>query len=255
MKKTLSVIVIAKNEEKNLPECLKRLKFAGEIILIDNNSTDRTHWVAKKFNARIYNYAGMDFSKMRILGARLGSFNWLLYIDADERVTAERAKEIKEKLIRPPQKAAPAAYSLIRRNFYFRRSWPAGENIIRLIKKDALIGWSGPVHESPRINGTVSRLKNPLLHYTHNDLFDMVEKTNLWSETEADLRYKKNHPEVVWWRFYRVMLTAFFNYFIRQNGFRAGAIGLVESLFQAFSIFITYAKLWERQISPKAKIA
>lgn len=75
----------------------------------------------------------------------------------------------------------------------------------------------------------------------------MVEKTNKWSDTEALLRFNSNHPKMTWWRFPRVMLTAFFNSYIRQGGWKAGAVGLIESVYQSFSMFITYAKLWELQ--------
>jgi hypothetical protein len=79
----------------------------------------------------------------------------------------------------------------------------------------------------------------------------MVEKTNKWSVIEARLRFDAGHPPVVWWRFPRVMLQAFSNSYITQGGWKAGAVGLMESMFQAFSIFITYAKLWELQQDKK----
>ena len=81
----------------------------------------------------------------------------------------------------------------------------------------------------------------------------MLNKTIEWSSAEAMLRYNAGHPQMTWWRFPRVMLTAFFDSYIKQQGFRAGAIGLIESIYQSFSIFITYAKLWELQRNAKLK--
>ena len=85
------------------------------------------------------------------------------------------------------------------------------------------------------------------MHYTHRDLESMVNKTAAWSSIEAAQRYKQNHPKISWWRFPRVMLTAFFNSYIIQGGYKAKTVGIIESVYQAFSIFITYAKLWEMQ--------
>ena len=68
-----------------------------------------------------------------------------------------------------------------------------------------------------------------------------------WSTIEAELRFKARHPKMTWWRFPRVMFTAFYDSYIKQKGYKVGAVGIMESMYQAFSIFITYAKLWELQ--------
>ena len=179
---------------------------------------------------------------MRNLGKDKAKNDWLLYIDADEIVTLSLAAEIA--LI---SNKHYSAYQLIRRNYYFDTVWPYQDKIIRLMRKDSLAGWHGPVHETPEIVGQIGVLKNPLLHYTHDDFVRMVEKTNAWSEIEAELLFKSHHPPVVFWRFSRVMLTSFWNSYINQKGYSTGSVGLIESIYQAFSIFVTYAKLWEKQ--------
>ncbi len=75
----------------------------------------------------------------------------------------------------------------------------------------------------------------------------MVDNTLVWSEIEANLRLATGHPPVTWWRIPRVMTTTFFDYYVFQNGWRIGTVGLIESMYQAFSTFITYARLWEMQ--------
>ncbi len=115
------------------------------------------------------------------------------------------------------------------------------------MKKDALIGWQGSLHESPIIAGKTGKLEHFLLHYTHRDISSMVEKTNEWSDIESQLLYKSNHPPMRQWRFIRIILTYFFRAYIRDRGFKMGVSGFIESTYQAFSGFITYAKLWERQ--------
>ena len=75
----------------------------------------------------------------------------------------------------------------------------------------------------------------------------MVNKTLEWSKIEAELRFNSNHPKMVWWRFPRVMTTAFLNSYVKQGGYKVGTVGIIESVYQSFSMFITYARLWEMQ--------
>ncbi len=240
----LTAIIITKNEEKNITACLKKLDFTDEIIVIDNESEDKTVQIAKELGAKVYKVAGLDFSYLRNIGKEKAKGKWILYIDADEEVTKSLASEIKEVV---DKERKFSAYTILRKNYFFGKSWPGYEKMIRLIKKDALLGWCGSLHESPMVIGEIGVLKSPLLHFTHNDLSSMVSKTNEWSEIEAQLRYKNNHPKVTWWRFYSVMFSTFWNSYIKNAGWKMGTAGLVESIYQAFSMFITYAKLWEKQ--------
>jgi len=125
--------------------------------------------------------------------------------------------------------------------------WTAIEKLERLFKKDALKSWKGQLHESPEIQGEAGELDGFLLHYTHRDLASMLTKTNEWSAIEAKLRYDTFHPQMEWWRFFRVMWTGFSNSYIQQGGWKVGTAGLIESVYQGFSMFVTYAKLWEMQ--------
>ena len=131
--------------------------------------------------------------------------------------------------------------------------WPGGEYILRLMKKDGTGQWYGELHESARVNGEIGRLHAPMLHDTHRTLEEMVAKTNEWSKVEAKLRFDAGHPPIVWWRFIRVMLTGFIDSFVTRGGWRVGAVGWIESIYQAFSMFITYAKLWELQNTKSIK--
>jgi hypothetical protein len=117
-----------------------------------------------------------------------------------------------------------------------------------------LKGWKGKLHESPIVDGEIGKINEGfILHFTHRDLESMLSKTIEWSTQEALLRYNSGHPQMTWWRFPRVMLTTFFDSYIRQGGYKAGATGIVESMYQSFSMFVTYAKLWELQNQAKNK--
>ena len=77
----------------------------------------------------------------------------------------------------------------------------------------------------------------------------MLSKTIAWSSQEALLRYNSGHPKMSWWRFPRVMISAFLSSYVKQQGYRAGVVGIIEGIYQSFSMFVTYAKLWELQKS------
>lgn len=244
---SISGIVITQNVENIIADCLDSLSFCDEIIVVDNKSEDRTKDVAKKMGAKVSEYAQEDFSKLRNFGLKIALGEWILYVDADERVTPELASSIKHQVLSIENNNF-SAFRIKRKNFYFgNHEWPYIEHLERLIRKDKLEGWYGKLHESPRIKGEVGDLDGYLLHYTHRNLSSMLEKTIEWSKIEADLRYKSGHPKMTWWRFPRVMLTAFFDSYVRQGGWKTGTAGLIESMYQSFSIFVTYARLWEMQ--------
>lgn len=240
----ISCVIICRNEEDNIRDCIKTVFFADEIIVIDNKSTDDTVKLAAELGARIFVIEALDFSYLRNIGKEKAKNKWIFYIDADERVTDGLKSEIINSKV---DNSDYAALTIIRQNYYLGKLWPRKERIIRLIKKDKLIGWLGSLHETPQVSGKIGNLNGLLTHFTHNTLYSMVEKTNEWSEVEAQLRYKNNHPKMSWWRFLRVMFTSFWNSYIRESGWKAGIVGLIESIYQSFSSFITYAKLWERQ--------
>ncbi|MCL5069286.1 MAG: glycosyltransferase family 2 protein [Actinobacteria bacterium] len=243
----LSAIVIAKNEEAMISECLDSLSFCDEIIVINNDSSDKTENIAKKLGAKVYNLNTFDFSELRNLGLNKAQGEWLLYIDADERISNLLRESVKSHISNYEYRNIKA-YKIKRKNFYLgNNEWPYIEKLERLFKKDSLKGWKGQLHESPLIDGNVEELDGFLLHYTHRDLSSMLTKTIEWSKIEAELRYKTSHPKITWWRLPRVMLTAFFDSYIKQQGYRAGTAGLIESIYQSFSMFITYARLWELQ--------
>jgi glycosyltransferase involved in cell wall biosynthesis len=256
----LSAVVIARNEESRIATCLESLSFCDEIIVIDNGSTDKTLEIAKKFYAIIHHVKGIDFSTLRNVGKEKAEGEWILYVDADEVVTEKLKEEInrvtsyavpagRQELRVKNRKESPSisAYYIKRCNYYLGYKWPVQDKMQRLFFKDKLIRWEGTIHETALIDGEMGELHEPLIHNTHRTLFEMVDKTNEWSQFEAQLRFDTHHKRVVWWRLLRVMGTGFYKSFIKEGGWKAGTVGWIESIYQAFSMFITYAKLWEMQ--------
>lgn len=248
----ISCIVLAKNEEARIAACLTALSWSLEKIVIDNGSTDKTAEIAGKLGARVISMKNGDFSALRNAGMQAATGRWIFYVDADEIVPAGLATEIQQ-TVSAFNPSKPVAYEITRENYYLGRKWPYKDRHLRLFKKSALKGWQGALHESPIVEGQTGSLAIALIHSTHRTLSEMVAKTNEWSQTEAKLRLDAGHPRVVPWRLFRVMATAFFDFYIRQGGWKAGWAGWIESMYQAFSIFVTYAKLWEMQQGSEKK--
>ena len=240
----LSAIIIAKNESERISSCINNLSWADEILLIDNGSTDNTALIARHKKVIVIKEHMHNFARIRNVGARHASGSWLLYVDADETVTPLLREEILQTIHNPN---ALQAYVIPRHNMYLGKIWPYQDGMVRLINKISFVTWEGVLHEHAIIRGKIGRLSESFLHNTHRSLSEMVAKTNEWSTYEAKLRLDARHSIISWWRIIRVMGTAFFDSFIRQGGWKAGDIGWIESIYQSFSISITYSKLWEMQ--------
>ncbi len=247
----LSVVVIAKNEESRIGACLESVKWVDEIIVVDNGSTDNTVKIAEKYTNKVFEIEAGDFSQVRNFAMEKISSEWVLFIDADERVLESLRNEI-EALLTFSQYSA---YAISRRNIIFGREvkygpfWP--DWVIRLIKKSDFEAWVGRVHEYPKFRGNLGYSKNSLLHLTHRNIDQIVLKSLEWSKIDAELRLEANHPRMSGWRFIRIFVTEVFHQGILRKGFFNGTTGIMDSLLQSFSMFMTYVRLWEMQQSKK----
>lgn len=226
----ISAIIIGKNTDAKLnKKCLDSVSWCDEIIIVN---TDH----------------GGSFSDWRNEGAKKSKSDWLLYVDTDEIITTE----LKQIILKCILSDKYSAYAIPRRNIIFNREmkhcglWP--DYVIRLIKKNKLIGWFGDLHEQPKIDGEIFHLTEPMIHQKHNNLSDMVEKTNKWSEVEAELMYNANHPPMNFFRFTSAGLREFWLRMVVQTAFLDGMEGTIYGLYQVFSRLISYSKLWELQL-------
>ncbi len=251
----LSVIIITKNNEDKIKDCLESVKnLSSAILVIDGGSTDNTVKIAKSYDARIIKQKGKGYSDWRNQGIKEANGEWIFYLDSDERVTSELQEEIKSvvsHVAMQPSNNGISAYAIPRQNIILGRQmrhggwWP--DYVKRLFKKSALQKWTGDLHEEPVFDGTLGHLKNAIVHLKHDNLSEMVEKTNNWSEIEAKLLLDANHPKMAWWRFFRIMATELWYRLIVKRGFLDGTPGIVYAIYQMWSKFITYGKLWEMQ--------
>lgn len=247
----ISAIIITKNEEKMITDCLKSLGFCDEIVVIDSGSTDDTLTIVRRFTDKIFQIETDDFSKMRNFGKEKATSDWLLYIDADERVSDLLREKIREYV----NQTQYAGFEIHRKNNFLGEWMQHGgwenEYLLRLMKKNKLQDWYGKLHETAKVDGVIGKIDEEILHFSHRNMFDMVNKTNKWSELEADFRYKNKHPRMTTLRFTKLFIKDFLIRIFVKKAYKDGVVGMIEAIYQPYSLLMTYVKLWEKQMSSK----
>lgn len=239
----LSAIVLTKNEEANICACLESLTFASEIIVVDSGSTDRTVELAKRYTERVYIRDWPSWAEQRNYAATLASHDWILAVDADERVTAELAEEIRQRL---PDSVA-AAYRNTIKEYMFggwvnHGGWEK-PNYVRLYRKDRTT-FGGAVHERPYVDGAIEILGGEMHHFSHLTVNDFMGKMALYTEIEARDRLEKGWKAHLWRVIPRFFWT-FVGRFIYRRGWKDGARGFTIAFLMAVYYSLEEIKLWE----------
>jgi len=243
----LSVIVITKNESQNIAACLESVRWADEIIVVDAESTDETVAIAQQFTQKVFVRPWQGFAAAKQFAIAQTTHEWILWLDADERVLPELATEIQNVITSKP---SHAAFTVARRAYFLGRwikhsGWYPGR-VARLFHKQRAHFNSASVHEGLVINGSVGELRNDLLHFTDPTIYRYFEKYNRYTTLAADeLHSKGRHFHLAdvlvrpVWQFIRM--------YIIRLGFLDGVQGLLLALFSSSYVFTKYAKLWEKE--------
>jgi len=244
---TLSVILITRNEESNLDDCLASLEgVAQQIVVVDSNSTDRTLEIANNYGALMAyptDWPGFGPQKNRALDLATG--DWVLSLDADERLTPALKSEI---LTAMNHSAHVDCFAIPRLSWYcgrfIRHSGWSPDYVERLFKRGTARFSDDLVHERLIPNGTVAKLKNPMLHYSFMNYAQVLDKLNRYSSASAEqafLRGKKSNPAKA------VLhgMWAFIRTYILRAGFLDGPQGFALALSNAHGTYYRYMKLWQ----------
>jgi len=257
----ITAIVLAHNEEKMLPNCLKSLDWVDEILVSDKGSRDKTVEVAQDYRAKIHHFAGIHFDDWRNQAFKEANGDWVLYIDPDERVTKELNLEIQnlldEKETSFVKEDLKSAYKIRRINYWWGKKFDScgAENdwVTRLFQRSKLKNWRGIIHESPEFEGELGELGSNIVHLTHRELISGLKKSYQWTRFEAELFAGTDHPKITWPRLFKIFSQAFWQKFIKQGGIKQGTEGFIESMVQAWNRFMVYEQLWELQQKPSLK--
>lgn len=252
MRKTLSVTLAVYNEENNLSACLDSIKdIADEIVVVDGSSKDKTVDIARKFRARVKITTNKPvFHINKQMAIDMATKDWVLQLDADERVTEKLADEIISKI---NQESNVNGYWLPRKNWFLGRFLMKGgqypDYTLRLYKRGKGRLPQKDVHEQAEVDGEVSYIKNPFLHYPYKNFNDYIFKWNRYTDLIAvQTREKIENKNIVSRIFFGIGLLFikplywFFITYIRHKGFMDLWSGFVFSLFSSLRFPVSYIK-------------
>jgi len=241
----ISVVIITGNEENNIKDCLESVKWADEIIVIDSESTDNTVNIARKFTNNIYIHKWQGYSAQKTLALGYSTNDWILSLDADERVTKSLADEIENYDL---QNSKYDAFKMRRENYFIGKKidycgW-GNDFQLRLFRKSKTKLNNKLVHEGFIVDGQIGILKNVILHYSYKNFSDGFLKINEYSSLEAQEKRERKASSL---RTIIIPLVGFFQHYIARKGFKDGKHGLMISLMHAMTKLQVQMKIWEIQ--------
>lgn len=241
----LTAVILAKNEEGGLPNCLKSISWVDEIILVDDYSVDKTAEIAKKVGARILKRKLDNFGSQRNFALSKVKTPWVLFIDPDEEVTPELAEEIRQAV----QSGKFDGFRFPRKNIIFDKwikhsGWyPDWQTHLFKTAKGRYIG---KVHEQVEVKGRIGELKNHLIHHNYQSISQYLEKMFRYTSLEAENQISQGY-RFLWSDLIRKPLSELLRRFFAEEGYKDGVHGLALSVLQAFSELVVYLKIWEAQ--------
>lgn len=218
----ISVVIAAKNEESMLPDCIRSVKrFADDVVVVDDMSTDRTVEVAKKMGARVFKRELDGFSTQKNFGVSKAKNDWVLILDADERAT----KGLADELVKLRPQKGTAAYDINFKN-HIGKKWIRYGGLYpdphtRLFDRRHANYGAREIHEILEVDGNIDKLKNDIVHYTYADVGEYMRKVEKYAKLEASWAEPRR---------YRSGLKVFISKFIIEKGFKDGIMGLISAL-------------------------
>ena len=247
---TLSVVLIAQNEERNLPRTLESVMplvrdGKGEIIVVDSGSADRTVEIAQSYGAKVFVEPWKGFAAQKNSAMDKASMEWVLQLDADEPLEPELAAEMETAL----KSDSLSGFWIPRKNFFLGRWIRHGgfypDPKLRLVRRGAGRFQEYGAHPTMKVSGSTGRLSHALVHNAYPTLRGYIDHMNSYSSMGAEVALANGHgafslANIV----IRPLLTFFYNYFIRL-GFLDGREGLLLHLYHSVYVSWKYAKAWE----------
>jgi len=241
----LSVTVITKNEAADIGAALASVSWADEIVVVDSHSTDDTVAIARQYTPRVVVRDWNGYIDQKNHAASLASHDWILSLDADERVTAELARDVQARMAGTPQEAA---FRIPRVTWHLGRwvrttDWYPDYQL-RLYDRRAA-EWTGRyVHEAVTVRGAVGQLRGELQHYAYRDISDHLETIDRYTTLAARQMHEAGRRAGVMQVVGHPPL-AFLRNYLARGGIRDGLPGFIISALNSYYVFLKFAKLWE----------
>jgi glycosyltransferase involved in cell wall biosynthesis len=249
----LSVTVITKNEAADIEAALQSVAWADEIVVVDSGSTDETVALARRHTDRVVSHDWPGYPAQKNHAASIASHDWILSLDADERVTPELTREIQALMTAGP---GDAGYKIPRVTWHLGRwirttDWYP-DHQLRLYDRRAG-RWTGRhVHESVAVDGRTGMLRGELQHFAYRDVADHLETIDRYT-TYAARQMQEDGRRAGWLQLAGHPPLAFLRNYLAHGGIRDGVPGLVISALNTYYVFLKFAKLWELQNTKTTK--
>ncbi|BBJ00628.1 glycosyl transferase family 2 [Ferrigenium kumadai] len=242
----LSVILITKNEAANIRACLDSVAWADEIIVVDSGSTDGTTAIARDFTQHVYEHDWPGFGPQKNRALDYATGEWVLSLDADERVTPELRAEITAVLASPRAEGyrIPRLSSFCGR-FMHHSGWRP-DYVLRLFRRDKGRFSDALVHEAVQVHGRVEDLKHDLLHFSYRDFDDVLAKLNGYSSAGSEMLQRRGKRGGLASALFHGLWAFIRTYFLRA-GFLDGREGFMVAIMNAENSYYRYIKLWLKQ--------
>lgn len=241
----LSAVIITKNEEKNIRDCLESVKWSNEIVILDSGSIDNTVRICREYGCKVIESEWFGFGPTKQLAVNSASHEWILSLDADERVSPQLQSSIKEII---SNKESLEGYRVNRDSYYLgkliRFSGWQNDRPLRLFKKERGRFNDSTVHESVLLDGRTGQIKASLLHYSYPDLETHLDKINRYTMLGAQKLFEQNRKASLPGALVRGIFK-FLKMYIIKAGFLDGLYGLVLAIISSFGVSLKYFKLWK----------
>lgn len=244
----LAAVVLTKNEERHIGDCLDSLAWADERVVFDDSSTDRTVEIARARGARVITHALQNFAAQRDAALSAVEATWILFVDADERVTPSLADEIRQ-AIRYTDDRYRAGWWIPRHNYMIGHRMRGGgwypDHQLRLLRRSrSRYDPAYPVHEIVILDGEAGYLQNALVHYNYDTVAQFRRKMGRYTAFEAEILFRKGiraRP----WTYVTMPLREFWRRFARLQGYRDHLYGLLFCGLMGWYTFLAYWRLRE----------
>jgi glycosyltransferase involved in cell wall biosynthesis len=245
---TIAAVIITKDEEQNIADCLESVRWADERIVVDAESRDRTVELAKAALSQVFVRPWPGYGPQKNFGIDQAGSDWILVVDADERVTDGLRQEIQALLAGGPP-ADIGGYEIPRRNYFYGK-WIQGGGLypdyqLRLFRKTAGRYDDVRLHENFVLQGRRERLREPFIHYSMPTVHHHIRKMMRYTTLGADEKLKRV-THISGWTIATHHIGTVLKTLVTRGGYRDGVHGLVVAMFAGLHTFVKYAKAWER---------
>jgi (heptosyl)LPS beta-1,4-glucosyltransferase len=243
----VSVVVLTRNEEENIAECLDTVRWADETLVLDSLSDDATVEIARSKGAKVLERPFDNYALQRNAALEMASSEWVFFVDADERIPPELADEIR----RVVSRADLDGWWVPRRNYIFgawirHAGWYPDYQLRLLRRAKARYDERQEVHELVQLDGEAGYLKNPLVHYNYSTVEEFRHKQDTYTDFEARMLFKSGQRARPW-NFLLQPLRQLHWRYVTLRGYRDGWRGLLLSLLMAYYELVRYWRLWRLQ--------